>query len=184
MTFDLTNDDGVAVRQRRQSQLKWDRKKKKFVKGDGGGADNVKLVRTESGTRLPISYRSGRFDEWKNAHRRSLPGVGEAEPESARQNTFNGGRKFRHNKMTEPRQRDKYSDAPQRRGKEPDAGETTGQDNNGFRKGRGPGGRYGTKPIGKVKNELKTVEQIRRTRNLMAKRKEKNARPSRRKGKR
>jgi DBP10CT (NUC160) domain len=50
----------------------WD-KKKKFLKGDGTGANNVKLVRMENGTRLPATYRSGRFDEWKSQHRVNLP---------------------------------------------------------------------------------------------------------------
>jgi DBP10CT (NUC160) domain len=45
------------------SRNNWDKKKKKFVKGNGTGANNVKLVRTENGTRLPATYRSGRFDE-------------------------------------------------------------------------------------------------------------------------
>ncbi|GJJ06257.1 hypothetical protein Clacol_000448 [Clathrus columnatus] len=176
VTFDLTNDNGVIERQRRQSQLKWDRKKKKFIKGDGVGADNVKLVRTESGARLPISYRSGRFDEWKSIHHKSLPRVGDAEPDSAGKNTFNGGRKYRHNKMADPKQRDKYSDAPKKHQKEFN---TADEDGESSKKGRKVGGRYGSKPIRAVKNELKTVEQIRRARDTKTKRKEKNARPSR-----
>ena len=40
MTFDLAGDEASVERQRHNSQLKWDKKKKKFIKGDGAGADN------------------------------------------------------------------------------------------------------------------------------------------------
>ncbi|KIO16307.1 hypothetical protein M407DRAFT_190439, partial [Tulasnella calospora MUT 4182] len=39
---------------RKRKMMKWDRSKKKFV-GEGEGADNVKLIRTENGTRLPAT---------------------------------------------------------------------------------------------------------------------------------
>ena len=83
VAFDLTGDDGAA-QERQRREMKWDKKKKRFVKGTGEGADNVKLVKTESGVKLPVSFRSGRFDEWKAKSRMSLPKVGEAEPEGAR----------------------------------------------------------------------------------------------------
>lgn len=180
VTFDLANDNGVAERQRRHSQLKWDRKKKKFIKGDGVGADNVKLIRTEGGTRLPISYRSGRFDEWKSTHHRTLPRIGDAEPDSAKQAVFNKGRKYRYNKITQP-QVHKQNDAPGKRKKSSNSEDITGQASDSKRK---PASRFGSKSVGRVKNELKTVEEIRKARVLKTKRKEKNARPSRRKGKR
>jgi ATP-dependent RNA helicase DDX54/DBP10 len=59
--------------------MTWDKKKKNFVQGDGVGADNVKLVKTESGVKLPATYRSGRFEEWKSKNKKSLPRVGETE---------------------------------------------------------------------------------------------------------
>ena len=64
VAFELEGDEGDGKR-KRQNTLTWDKKKKKFIKGDGVGADNVKMIRTESGTKLPATYRSGRFDEWK-----------------------------------------------------------------------------------------------------------------------
>ena len=44
--------------------------------------------------------------------------------------------------------------------------------------------RHGSKPAGKVKSELKSAEQIRRSMELVEKRKAKNARPTRKKGRR
>ncbi len=93
-TFDLAGDEGVA--QRKRNHLTWDKKKKKFIQGDGAGADNVKMVKTESGTKLPATYRSGRFDEWKAKARVSLPRVGETENEASRAPR---GHKFKHNKV-------------------------------------------------------------------------------------
>ncbi|KAF8588660.1 ATP-dependent RNA helicase DBP10 [Ramaria rubella] len=184
-TFDLTTDEGVASRQRRNSQMTWDKKKKKFVKGGGAGADNVKLVRTESGTRLPATYRSGRFDEWKANNRTSLPRVGEAESENvSNKRSFGGGRKFKHMKVTEAKPLDKLSLGFERkqRKKQGDR-EVASSTSAKLGKGRQTG-RYGSKPIRQVKTELKTADQIRRARDVMAKKKAKNARPSRKKGKR
>ena len=104
-TFDLTTDEGVTGRQRHDKQLKWDRKKKKFIQGGGEGADNVKIVKTESGARLPASYRSGRFDEWKAKNKTTLPRIGEAEHERA--SNSGGGRpgagrgRFKHNSIVQ-----------------------------------------------------------------------------------
>ena len=70
VTFDMTQDEGAAARANRPSQLKWDRKKKRMVK-DEIGADNKKLIRSESGALLPASYKSGRYDEWRRGKRSS-----------------------------------------------------------------------------------------------------------------
>ena len=53
------------------SQLRWDRKKKRFLTGDAVGADNKRVIRTESGAFLPATYRSGRFEIWQ-AQKRAL----------------------------------------------------------------------------------------------------------------
>ena len=46
-------------------------------------------------------------------------------------------------------------------------------------KGKSVGNRFSGKPVGKVKNELKTVDQIRKTRMIAEKKKLRNARPTR-----
>jgi ATP-dependent RNA helicase DDX54/DBP10 len=101
-TFDLATDETVQAQKR--AGLNWD--KKKFAKGGDAGADNVKLVRTESGTRLPASYRSGRFDEWKSKHRARLPKVGEDEGDAGR--FARGGKKFRYSRTDAAKPLDKF----------------------------------------------------------------------------
>ncbi|KAF7315632.1 ATP-dependent RNA helicase DBP10 [Mycena indigotica] len=167
-TFDLVGDEGSGNRQR--NQMTWDKKKRRFVKGDGVGADNMKLVKTENGTRLPATYRSGRFDEWKAKTRQSVPRVGEAEHEGSSRRSSNGQR-FRHNAMPEAKPLDKLDKNYDRKVRHiKKKNEAAG--------GEAPQGRYRGKPIGRVKTELKTSEQIRKGRKLLEKRRAKNARPS------
>jgi ATP-dependent RNA helicase DDX54/DBP10 len=188
-TFDLTNDEGAAERKRRQ--LNWDKKKKRFVQGDGIGADNVKMVKTESGTKLPATYRSGRFDEWKAKMRVSLPRVGEAEDESTRRRPSQDSRRFKHTKVVEAKPLDKLHkdyDRKVRQIKKRDDGAGGGRESTKPTPSTGKktkaGGRYGGKPAGKIKSELKTVEQIRKGRKVLEKKRTKNARPTRKKSRR
>ncbi|KAI9312215.1 P-loop containing nucleoside triphosphate hydrolase protein [Dichotomocladium elegans] len=142
--LDLIGDDNDTMNQNRRNALRWDAKKKKFVKGTGIGSDNKKLIRTESGALIPATYKSGRYDEWAKKKRISIPRTGEQELSSAKQMANNNTRRFRHS-----------ADASQKRKRED-----------------GP------------KNELKTPEQVRKQRKVMEKRKEKNARPSKKQQKR
>ncbi|SCV70094.1 BQ2448_1488 [Microbotryum intermedium] len=80
----------------RASALRWDRRTKKFVRGDGVGADNKKLVRSESGQKLPASFKSGVFDEWKRKQRITVPKVGEAELQGKTTVARGGDKKYRH----------------------------------------------------------------------------------------
>src|ERR1700722_16622870 len=176
-TFDLAGDEALAKRKRRQ--LNWDQKKKKFVTGDGAGADNVKMVKTEGGTKLPVTYRSGRFDEWKAKTRVNLPKIGEAEGEGMRRSsrTVVGGRKYKHAKFTAAKPLDKFRHDYERKarqlkkresGEDPAPGplnpRSLGKPKRGGRQSRG-------KSIQKVKSELRTVEQIRKGRKVLEKRK-------------
>lgn len=174
--------------------MNWDKKKKKFIKGDGVGADNVKLVRTENGTRLPATYRSGRFDEWKAKSRVSLPKVGEAEPEGVSgrgrggRGAGPGGRMFRHNKVVAGKPLDKLSHDYERKVRQmkkrdgaEGGSESSRPPSRGVRGGKA-GGRYAGKSMGRVKSEIKTVDQIRKGRMSIEKKRAKNARPSRKKG--
>lgn len=183
VTFDLTNDEALQKRKRRE--MRWDKHKKKFVKGAGEGADNVKLVKTESGVKLPATYRSGRFDEWKAKSKNSIPRVGEEEKKGPQGRTgFSpGGRKWKHNKVATAKPLDKLGNTYERKvrqlkKKHADAGveSTPAPASQGKKK---LGGRMGGKPLGRVKNELKTVDQIRRSRQLTERKMLKNARPSR-----
>ena len=182
--FDLTTDEGGSHNRRSgASQLKWDRKKKKFIRGDGVGADNVKLVKTETGNKLPITYRSGRFDEWKAKNKKGIPKVGETEGPRAKNAVFEG-KKWKHNKVQSSKPLDKLSTDYERKmrlNKKKYAPPGDGEDGQQkqpqaqvLKRGRSKG-----KTVGKVKNELKTADQIRKQRQLMEKRKAKNARRSR-----
>ena len=183
-TFDLAGDEAL-LEQRKRKQMTWDRKKKKFVQGDGAGADNVKFIKTESGVKLPVTYRSGRFEEWKSKNRKSLPRIGETE--STRGGRI--GKRYAHMKVVEPKQLEKTHvnyerKARQRKKKESETsgiGECENPRLQPRKAGRGSalGKRYGGKTVGRVKTELKTVDQIRKARSVAERRKAKNARPSR-----
>ncbi|KAH7339679.1 DEAD-domain-containing protein [Rhizoctonia solani] len=199
-TFDLTTDEALTGRQRHDKQLNWDAKKKKFVKGSGEGADNVKIVKTESGARLPASYRSGRFEEWKAKTKTWLPKVGEVETErrftGGAKGARLGGKKFVHQGKTEAKRLDPLALGYERKLRQmkkrtEEKSFEANDDPNGGRGGKGgqhgkggknaknaTGRRYGGKAMGRVKNELKSADQIRKSREAMAKKKAKNARPS------
>lgn len=155
----------------------------------------MKIVKTESGTRLPASYRSGRFDEWKAKTHTRVPRVGEAESEGPRARGGPGVKRFRHQKVTEAKPLNKLNMDFERRSRQlKKTHEAGGQQvaankpSGGKKgvKGKGVGkakSRYGGKPIGRVKNELKSADQIRKSRELAERKRLRNARPSR-KGKR
>ena len=176
----------MATRKRAESGMIWNKKKKKFVRGDGAGADNVKMVRAESGIKLPASYRSGRFDEWRAKARVSLPRVGEAVPERPTPSR----RRFKHTSTTRAKPLDKLATNYERKARVQKKAETVGAVVGGesARKGphstKGPTRRYGGKAMGQVRSEIKSAEQIRKARNIVSKRKAKNARPNHKKGKR
>ncbi|KAI6040291.1 P-loop containing nucleoside triphosphate hydrolase protein [Pisolithus marmoratus] len=186
-SFDLSGD--VAVAERQRHKLTWDKKKKNFVKGDGAGADNIKLVRTENGTRLPATYRSGRFEEWQKKAKVTLPKVGEQELRKKDGLGGLSGKRWKHNKVNEAKPLDRLHKDYERKARQlkkkvEEVGAVEGNV-------RGPdklssdtrtkklGRRRDGKSIGRLKSELKTVEQIHKTRKMTEKKRAKNARPSR-----
>jgi ATP-dependent RNA helicase DDX54/DBP10 len=182
-TFDLTGDQGMVAQKRAQLKTVWNKKKKKFVRGDGTGSDNVKMVRAESGVKLPASYRSGRFDEWRVKARVSLPRVGEAVPDHRPPDR----KRFKHTSTTAAKPLDKLTTSYERKTRVQKKLEAVGavSSEEPTRKGRHiTARRYGGKSLGRVRSEIKSAEQIRKARSVMEKRKVKNARPSRKKGKR
>ncbi|KAL6740170.1 hypothetical protein Aduo_013554 [Ancylostoma duodenale] len=62
----FADDDKGLYKQK--NAKRWDRKKKRFVGASGDGPDNKK-IRTEDGTWLPASYKTGRYEDWKKKQR-------------------------------------------------------------------------------------------------------------------
>jgi ATP-dependent RNA helicase DDX54/DBP10 len=59
-TMDLNGDDKDSMMKGGKAQLLWDKKKHKFVRPTLG-ADNKKMITTESGAKISASYRSDRY---------------------------------------------------------------------------------------------------------------------------
>ena len=172
----------------RHTRTVWDKKKKKFIKGDGSGADNIKLVRTENETRLPASYRSGRFEEWKKKAKVTIPKIGEQEAARPASVRAMGGRRWRHNRVFEAKPLDKFSSDYERKSRQlkkkgENGGESEGSQalpgKTAGKVSKNSSKRHGGKSPRRVKNEIKTVDQIHKTRKLAERRRAKNARPSR-----
>jgi len=175
VSFDLAGDEGKAG-QTRHAGTTWDKKKKKFIQGDGAGSDNKKMIRTESGIRMPATFRSGRFDEWKSKTRISLPRIGETE--NAQAGSSQHGRKFKHNKITAPKPLDKFSTDYERKTRQEKKKQVESDEVGPAAKGKGKMGKSRgiSKPHNKIKSELKTVDQIRKTRKQLEQRRLKNGR--------
>ncbi|KAI8141774.1 P-loop containing nucleoside triphosphate hydrolase protein [Fennellomyces sp. T-0311] len=104
-TLDLIGDDNDAMNQGRRNAMRWDAKKKKFVRGTGVGSDNKKMIRTESGALISATYKSGRYDEWVKNKRIAIPRTGEQELSSAKHMAQGNSRRFRHNRTDGPQKR-------------------------------------------------------------------------------
>lgn len=187
--YDMNVNDelGAKMAPQKASMLRWDRKHKKFVKGDGTGADNKKLIRTESGGKLPASFKSGSFDEWKKRQKVFLPKIGEAELKNRQlpsRGAGPGGQRYRHNAVAtvrdpnaKPRRDGKGGFVRDDKKKKPgfgskdkdggdDGGKTRSSTSEKVRKSKGSGA------------QLKTVDQIRKDRLLKAKRVKRSTQPS------
>jgi ATP-dependent RNA helicase DDX54/DBP10 len=162
----LGDGDDADLLPQRASALRWDRKTKRVVRGDGTGADNKKLIRTESGVRLPASFHSGRFDAWRSAQRVHLPKIGEAELPRAKSFAPIPGRQYRHKagipRAGRPDPSDVKAGGP-RRGGPPGKARSSLQ--RGARPGAAPGG-------------LRTVDQIAKERRQKEKRVRRSTQPS------
>ncbi|KAJ2368369.1 ATP-dependent RNA helicase dbp10 [Coemansia sp. RSA 2610] len=108
------NESLLALQHTKQSKnaMRWDAKKKRFVRGTGVGSDNRKLIRTENGTVLPASFKSGTFREWQDKNRVQIPRVGEQELDNAAGRAATGryvSGRFQHTKVTRAKELDPLS---------------------------------------------------------------------------
>lgn len=170
VVLDLAADDGAKgfAQPSRPSGLRWDKKSKKYVAraNDEDGSKGAKMIRGESGQKIAASFRSGRFDAWRKSNKIDrLPRTGEAETASNRASGGGGGKRWKHKKEDAPKDADKYRDDFYKRKKMVDKAKEERRGR--FREGKG-------------KSEIKGVDDVRKERGLKERRKEKNARPGKR----
>ncbi|KAF9969077.1 ATP-dependent RNA helicase dbp10 [Actinomortierella ambigua] len=182
-TMDMQGDERETLG-RAKNMMKWDAKKKKFVRGGGVGADNKKLITTESGNKISASFKSGRFQEWQQRTKTSLPRTGELELSSGK--AALAAKRYRHAKITEAKPLDPLAMDYERKLKKrktsqdkdalppssaPSAG---GKKQAGGKKGKGAASASGRgKP---VRSELKSSTAIAKERLAKEKRREKTGR--------
>lgn len=171
--MDLAGDEGAAGLGEPTKQLRWDKRHKKYVSrhNDEDGSKGSRLVRGESGSKIAASFRSGRFDAWKKGKRVGrLPRVGEAEAPSLTNGFggFGGNRRFKHHKEQAPKAADPLRD---------DYGKKKQQVQAAKERQLGKAGGAASKG----KSEINSTDDIRKARNMKQKKREKNARPSKKK---
>ncbi|CAK9439085.1 uncharacterized protein LODBEIA_P33090 [Lodderomyces beijingensis] len=159
-TFDLDNDDKI---QKNSQVMKWDKKKGKYI---NSRSTDKKYIISENGTKLPASFRSGKFDEWRK-QRNLKPTTSLNENGGNNNNNQQQQQQFKHKKSTAPKLPDKYRDDYHKQKKKVEKALDSGMRVKGYHK---PG----------QQQELKTTEQIRKARALKEQRRAKNARPSKR----
>jgi ATP-dependent RNA helicase DDX54/DBP10 len=162
-TMDLSLDDSAKGFGEARGIMRWDKRQKKYVarQNDDDGSKGKRLIRGESGAKIAATFRSGRYDAWRKANRIDRqPRTGEIEGKGATSMTMQG-KKYRHRSVRAPKQADKYRDDFDKKKKKMAAASEREQDKRG-------------------KREIQSVDDIRIARKLKEKRKEKNARPSKR----
>ncbi|KAJ5083371.1 ATP-dependent RNA helicase dbp10 [Penicillium angulare] len=175
-TMDINADEGHRGFGENRSTMRWDKRHKKYVarQNDEDGSKGTKLVRGESGAKIAASFRSGRFQSWKKGKRMgAMPRVGETETPGlgAGVNGYSGGNggvrggggRFRHNKQQAPKRADPLRGDYDKMKKKNEAARE--------RQGPGAGG----------KSEIRSTDDIRKARNQKQQRRDKNARPSKKK---
>ncbi|KAK4146756.1 P-loop containing nucleoside triphosphate hydrolase protein [Dichotomopilus funicola] len=177
--MDLANDDGAkAFGLPTRSKMRWDKRHSKYVAraNDDDGSRGAKMVRGESGVKIAASFQSGRFDKWRRANRLGrLPGVGETEKSNLVRH-FNsggpgggpggggGGPRYKHKQEKAPKDADKFRDDYHVRKKR--VAEAKEKRVGKYKDGEGS------------RRELKSAVDIRKARQVAERKREKNARPT------
>ncbi|CAK7893301.1 ATP-dependent RNA helicase Dbp10p [[Candida] anglica] len=157
--FDLNDDDAKAGS---KQVMQWDKKKGKYINSQ---STDKKYIIGESGQKIPATYRSGRFDEWRKQRNLAPSKFGSVET-AVSNDTSKTGQRFKHKKVAAPKMPDKFRDDYHKQKAKVEKAVAAGTSVKGYNK---PGQRQ----------ELRSTEDIRKARNAKEKRKEKNARPSR-----
>ncbi|KAK6461724.1 ATP-dependent RNA helicase DBP10 [Scheffersomyces coipomensis] len=159
-TFDFNNDD-TDNNKKNQQIMKWDRKKGKYINST---SDGKKYIIGESGQKIPATYKSGRFDDWKKKRNLQPAKVGSLE---ASNGNGTNNQRFQHKKVAAPKLPDKYRDDYFKQKKKVDKALESGVSVKGYNRAG-------------QQQEIKTTEQIRKARQLKENKRAKNARPSKR----
>jgi len=182
-TMDLMGDDDKALKKNAKGALKWDTKKKRFIR-ETIGSDNKKRIKTESGNIIPASYKSKRFEEWQKKTKIEIPRSGEKELENsanaADMSQLYKSRRIVHTKMTPGNPNSKNQQRKKARLEAEARREGKGLDNNTVTIKKHKGRRLRVvkhKTTGEhAKNELRSAVQITKDRKIKEKRREKNGR--------
>ncbi|KAI9821782.1 MAG: ATP-dependent RNA helicase dbp10 [Pycnora praestabilis] len=169
VTMDLNNDEGAKSfgEPSRARGMRWDKKNKKYVAraNDEDGSKGARMIRGESGQKIAASFRSGRFDAWQRSNKIDrLPRIGELESEISGASR-EVGKRFKHRLEKAPKDADRFRDDYHARTKRVEEAKKK---------------RIGKFKDGSGKSELRDTDDIRKQRNTIEKRKEKNARHSKR----
>lgn len=160
-------NEGVNSSSARPDRMRWDKKGKRYVSSrndEDGSRGGKNMIRGESGQKIDASFRSGRFDAWRKANKISkLPRTGEQEKPGSTVALGLGARRFKHKQERAPKEADKYRDDYHKRKKRVEAAQEK---------------RLGRFKEGSGKTELRGVDQVSKGRVEKEKRREKNARPS------
>jgi len=77
--MDIEADEDEGMR-RTKANKKWDRKRKNYVGEDG----NTKKIRTESGVRIPATYKKNVYQDWLRKNKMDVPGSEDREENGTR----------------------------------------------------------------------------------------------------
>lgn len=156
-TFDLENDEKAK---RNQQTMQWDSKKKNYVNSQ---STDKKFIIGESGQKIPASYKSGRFDDWK----RGKGGQNRVSEKGNPNEVKLGNNKFKHNTTKAPKLPDKFRDDFQKQKKKVEKAMDGGVRVKGYNRAG-------------QKQEIRSTEDIRKARGVVEQKKKKNARPTKR----
>lgn len=154
-TFDLQNDDKTQVH---RQTMQWDKKKKRYINSK---STDQKYIISENGQKIPATYKSGKFDDWKKSNKVGPMRLGAPELSSA----VNTDKRVKHKQMKSPKLPDKSRLDYHKQKKKVEKAVESGRNVRGFSK---PG----------QSNGLRSTEDIRKHRELQERRKAKNARPT------
>ncbi|XP_002739459.1 ATP-dependent RNA helicase DDX54-like [Saccoglossus kowalevskii] len=142
--LDLTGDDADMMKKHKDN-IKWDRKKKKFIRDAGDEQSKKKKIKTESGTYIHASYKSNIYKDW--LEKSKMDEMDEEEEEEKEKKT----RKHKGGKWKGPQGKNKGSFHQKGKSRKPN-------------QSKGPGGKRK-----KVRSEMKSKDQILKNRKTDAK---------------